>query len=107
MLSAEEAWRLIDAHLAPLATAPLPRRAAAGRVLARPLAATLDVPAADVSAMDGYAVQGDIGPGDRLPVAATIQAGAPPGFALPPGCAARIMTGAPLPAGADRVIPVE
>jgi molybdopterin molybdotransferase len=107
MLPPEEAWCLIDAHLAPLASEPLPRRAAAGRVLARPLAARVDVPAADVSAMDGYAVQGDVAGGETRPVATTIAAGAAPGFVLPAGAAARIMTGAPLPAGADRVIPVE
>jgi molybdopterin molybdotransferase len=107
MLSPEEAWCLIDAHLAPLPSEPLARRAAAGRVLARPLAARVDVPAADVSAMDGYAVRGEVAPGETRPVAGTIAAGAAPGFALPEGAAARIMTGAPLPAGADRVIPVE
>src|SRR5437764_9852922 len=107
MLPPEEAWCLIDAHLAPLASEPLPRRAAAGRVLARPLAARVDVPAADVSAMDGYAVAGDVAPGETRPVAATLAAGAAPGFVLPAGAAARIMTGAPIPAGADRVIPVE
>jgi molybdopterin molybdotransferase len=42
-----------------------------------------------------------------LPVAGTVAAGDPPGTKLPPGAALRIMTGAPLPAGADRVIPVE
>ena len=67
----------------------------------------MDVPAADVSAMDGYAVAGAVRPGDPLPVSGTVAAGDPPGFALLPGTAARIMTGAPVPAGADRVIPVE
>lgn len=107
MLPPEEAWCLIDAHLAPLPSEALPRRAATGRVLARPLAARVDVPAADVSAMDGYAVLGDVATGDSRPVATTIAAGAAPGFTLPAGAAARIMTGAPIPAGADRVIPVE
>jgi molybdopterin molybdotransferase len=98
--------------------APLPgeivgRRAAAGRVLAADLTATVDVPAGDVSAMDGYAIagiSGDAGaahPGGVLPVSGTIAAGDPPGFELAPGTAARIMTGAPVPRGADRVIPVE
>jgi molybdopterin molybdotransferase len=107
MLPPAEAWRLIDAHLAPLPTELLARRAAMGRVLARPLAARVDVPAADVSAMDGYAVRGDVAPGETRPVAGTIAAGAAPGFDLPAGAAARIMTGAPVPAAADRVIPVE
>jgi molybdenum cofactor synthesis domain-containing protein len=107
MLSPEEAWRLIDAHVSPLPTELLGRRGALGRVLARPLAARVDVPAADVSAMDGYAVRGDVAPGETRPVAGTLAAGAPPGFELPAGAALRIMTGAPIPAAADRVIPVE
>ncbi len=107
MLSPDEAWRRIADHLAPLPAEPAERRAAAGRVLARPLAATVDVPAADVSAMDGYALAGPVPPGERRPVAATIAAGDPPGFELRPPAVARIMTGAPVPRGADRVIPVE
>src|SRR5215470_639599 len=103
----EEAWQRIAARLAPLPAERVARRAAAGRVLAEPLPATVDVPAADVSAMDGYAVAGENAPGERRPVAATIAAGDPPGLALAAGHAARIMTGAPLPLGADRVVPVE
>jgi molybdopterin molybdotransferase len=107
MLAAEEAWRAIAAHLAPLPTEELPRREAAHRVLASALPARVDVPAADVSAMDGYAVSGPVVPGERRPVAATIAAGDAPGFTLEPAAAARIMTGAPVPIGADRVIPIE
>ncbi len=103
----EAAWQRLLPHLAPLPAERLPRRASAGRVLARSVAATVDVPAADVSAMDGYAVCGDLAAGAVLPVAGTVVAGDPPGFELPPGSAARIMTGAPVPRGADRVIPVE
>ncbi len=103
----DEAWRRIGERLSPLPEEGVERRAAVGRVLARALAATVDVPAADVSAMDGYAVGGAVMSGEPLPVAGTIAAGDPPDFALPPGTAARIMTGAPVPAGADRVIPVE
>ncbi|HTQ81517.1 MAG TPA: molybdopterin molybdotransferase MoeA, partial [Thermoanaerobaculia bacterium] len=69
--------------------------------------ARVDVPAMDVSAMDGYAVAGDIPPGERRPVAGTIAAGSPPGFSLVPPAVARIMTGAPVPLDADRVIQVE
>jgi molybdopterin molybdotransferase len=93
--------------VSPLAAETVARRAAAGRVLAGELAATVDVPAADVSAMDGYAIAGEIRPGETLPVAGTVAAGDPPGFALTPGTAARIMTGAPVPRGADRVVPIE
>jgi len=106
-ISPEEAWERIAARLAPLAAERAPRREAAGRVLAEALAATVDVPAADVSAMDGYALAGEVTPGERRPVVATVAAGDPPGLALPAGKAARIMTGAPLPLGADRVVPVE
>jgi len=105
MISPDEAWRRIEAQLAPLPEVEVPRRQATGRVLARPLAARVDVPGADVSAMDGYALAGLAG--NIRPVAATIVAGDPPGFALPPGAAVRIMTGAPVPAAADRVVPVE
>jgi molybdopterin molybdotransferase len=106
-LSPEQAWECIAAQLSPLPAERVARRAAAGRVLAAALQATVDVPAADVSAMDGYALAGEARPGDRLPVAATVAAGDPPGLALPAGHAVRIMTGAPLPLGADRVVPVE
>lgn len=107
MLPPEAAWKLVEPYARPLPAVTLARRRAAGRVLARPVAATADVPAADVSAMDGFAVAGAAGPGKALPVAGLVAAGDPPGRELPPGTALRIMTGAPLPEGADRVIPVE
>lgn len=79
-------------------------------VLAADLVAPEDLPPVPVSAMDGYAVRLVGLPADpaaSLPVAADLPAarGAVP--ALAPGTAARIMTGAPLPAGADTVIEVE
>jgi molybdopterin molybdotransferase len=107
MILPEEAWRRIASQLAPLPAAVVPRRAAAGRVLAAPLVASLDVPGEDVSAMDGFALAGPAAPGSTWPVAGTVAAGDPPGFALPAGTAGRIMTGAPVPAAADRVVPVE
>lgn len=107
LLHPEEAWRAIEERLTPLPEETAGRLAGAGRALARDLPATVDVPAADVSAMDGYAVAGDVGPDERRPVAGTVAAGDPPGFALVPPAVARIMTGAPVPAAADRVIPVE
>lgn len=76
------------------------------RVLAMPLLSSIDVPPADNSSMDGYAVNskdvaaaGEI----RLSVSQRIAAGEV-GAALVPGTAARIFTGAPIPAGADTVI---
>lgn len=106
-LHPDEAWQRIAAHLAPLPAEPVARRAAAGRVLARSLAATVDVPGTDVSAMDGYALAGAVPPGEPRLVAATVVAGDPPGLELAPGGVARIMTGAPVPRGADRIVPVE
>jgi molybdopterin molybdotransferase len=79
-----------------------------GCVLAESVASDLDMPPFDKALMDGYAVRAtDIGDGRAtLPVAAEVMAGqtAPP---LPPGTAIRIMTGAPIPAGADAVVRVE
>ena len=75
-------------------------------MLAEATVATVDVPGADVSAMDGYAVAGDVAR-QRLPVTATVAAGDPPGEICASGAAVRIMTGAPVPGGADRVVPVE
>ena len=107
MISPDEAWQCIAAHAAPLPAEVVARREARGRVLAAALPARVDVPAADVSAMDGFAVAGEVVPGEWRQVAATVAAGAAPGAVLPSGQAIRIMTGAPLPAGADRVVPVE
>ena len=107
MIRPEEAWQRIADTLEPLSTESVPRLAATGRVLAESLIATVDVPALDVSAMDGFAINGKIQAGQRLPVTGTIAAGDPPGAVLEEGTALRIMTGAPVPAAADRVLPVE
>ncbi|MFL6194213.1 MAG: gephyrin-like molybdotransferase Glp [Thermoanaerobaculia bacterium] len=107
ILHPDEAWRRIAERLAVLPAEAVRRRAAAGRVLAQGLAATVDVPGADVSAMDGYAAAGEVQPGEERPVVGVVAAGDPPGFELAPPAVVRIMTGAPVPAGADRVIPVE
>jgi molybdopterin molybdotransferase len=107
MIHPDEAWRRIAERLKPLPETPVARRSAAGRILARPLATTVDVPGLDVSAMDGYALPGPVPPGEPRPVAGTIVAGDAPGFVLEAPAVVRIMTGAPVPAGADRVVPVE
>jgi len=107
MISPEQAWQRIEEHLQPLEGELVERRRAVDRVLTEPLSATVDVPAHDVSAMDGFAVAKVTPPGERLRVQGTVAAGNPPGATLEPGAAWRIMTGAPVPRGADRVIPVE
>ena len=76
-----------------------------GRILAQDLVASLNVPAHDNSSMDGYAVRcADwVNPDTPLQVNQRIAAGSS-GEALGPGCAARIFTGAPVPAGADAIV---
>jgi molybdopterin molybdotransferase len=107
LIPPQDAWTRLEPHLSPLPAELLGRRATLGRVLAERLHATVDVPPADVSAMDGYALAGAVRAGERRPVTATVAAGDAPGLTLEPGSAARIMTGAPIPSGADRVLPVE
>ena len=104
MISVEEALARCLALVAPLGAESVPLREAAGRMMATPAVATRDQPPFDASAMDGYALQGDPAPGDRFQVVGEAQAGkAFPGV-LAPGQAARIFTGAPVPAGANRVV---
>lgn len=77
---------------------------ALGRVLAADVVAQVTVPPHDNSAMDGYAFRSeDARMGAALPIARRIAAGDPPGDAIEPGTAIRILTGAPMPPGADTV----
>ena len=104
-LDFEEARRRVLA-LATEALPPerVPVAGCVGRVLAGDVAALLDLPRFDQSAMDGYAVRAaDVTPGAWLPVTGRTAAGEA-GGRLAPGGAHRILTGAPLPAGADAVI---
>lgn len=80
-----------------------------GRALAEDLAARYPVPPFDNSAMDGFAVRAEDAQDvpARLAVVADIPAGVAAEVTIGPGESARIMTGAPLPAGADTVVPVE
>jgi molybdopterin molybdotransferase len=106
LLSVDEALEVLLAGARAVAQIEeVPTLEAAGRVLARAQVSTMDVPPMDNSAMDGYAVRStDVqSPDTRLKVAQRIQAGAV-GAALAPGTAARIFTGAPIPAGADAIV---
>lgn len=87
----------------------LPVAEAAGRVLAAPVASTVDIPGFDNSAMDGYAIRyADAGSVPvRLPVVGEVAAGSAADPPAGPGECLRIMTGAPLPGFADTVVALE
>src|SRR5262245_49507854 len=86
----------------------VPVTAAAGRVLAADVVSDCDLPPFDRVMMDGYALRAaDSGPGARLRVVEEVAAGARGERPVAPGEAHAIMTGAPLPPGADAVVPVE
>ena len=96
------------ASAAPEETLPIAR--GLGRVLARDITAPFDVPPADNSAVDGYAIRAaDLVPGGRarFRVVADLPAGVLYAGAIGPYEALRIMTGAPMPRGADTVYPQE
>ena len=103
MLTVAEARGRILGRVHPLGAEEVPLDRTPGRFLAAPVAAGLALPPFDNSAMDGFAVRAGDLPGE-LPVAGAIAAGAAPGGSLAAGTAVRIMTGAPMPAGADAVV---
>lgn len=108
MPSFEEARKIILDAVSPLGAELVPLPDAVGRVLAEDVVAPRDLPAWDNSAMDGYAVRAEgAGPAKGLALSAYIPAGSGGADSLRPGTAARILTGAPLPTGADAVIPFE
>ncbi|MBI3159103.1 MAG: molybdopterin molybdotransferase MoeA [Chloroflexi bacterium] len=114
MLPVQEARRRLLAGLTPLTERErVPLAAALGRVLAAPVTAEVDSPAFANSSMDGFAVRAeDIAAASpdaptALSVVGDAPAGQMPQAAVGPGTTVRIMTGAPLPQGADTVVPVE
>ncbi len=108
-LTVDEALARILARVSPLQEVEAPLLTSIGSVLARDAIADRDVPAFRNSAMDGYAVRGSDVQGEhaRLRVIGSIAAGAMPEGTVGPGEAMRIMTGAPVPDGADTVVRVE
>ena len=109
LLSVRAAQERILQKIHPVGQTSVPLDQAARRVLSENIRAATDLPPFDNSAMDGFAVRSQDTSASRvtLRVVADIAAGAAPTSSLAAGKAARIMTGAPLPAGADAVIPVE
>lgn len=109
MLTVEQAQAQVMSEVAVGPAEPVALDDSLGRVLREDITATRDMPPADNSAMDGYAVRaGDLADVPvRLRVTDDIQAGHPPKRALEAGTAMRIMTGAYVPEGADTVVQVE
>ncbi|MEE8192972.1 MAG: gephyrin-like molybdotransferase Glp [Gemmatimonadales bacterium] len=107
MIPIDEARSLLAGAVKPLAPVSVDLRSALGCRLSSAVRSDVNVPPADVSAMDGYAVRhADLAAGRPLPVFAEVAAG-DTGSELAPGAVARIFTGAPLPLGADTVVPQE
>jgi molybdopterin molybdotransferase len=107
MLSVEEARERILSGVRLMEPDTVPLLAAAGRVPAEwSVTAAVDVPPFANSSMDGFALRSADAPGE-LPIAGEVAAGAASPAPVEPGTAMRIMTGAPMPPGADTVVPVE
>ena len=113
MLSVEEAFERVMAYFHPLDAEEKPLLQALGQVLAEDVESPMQIPPMDNSAMDGYAVRHEAiaGAGDgsprRLRVTGQVAAGQVPQGRVDGDGAIRIMTGAPVPEGADTIVPFE
>jgi molybdopterin molybdotransferase len=111
--SVEEHLTQILELVEPLPPYEQPLLEAIGLPLCQDITSSIDLPSFDNSAMDGYACRRDdlLDAGEntpvRLPVVGESAAGQSKAYALSPGQVVKIMTGAPLPAGADVVVPIE
>jgi molybdopterin molybdotransferase len=109
LISVDEAQRIVLERAKRLDPERVPIERAAGRVLAEPVAALVDLPPFASSAMDGYALRAadTADAPTRLPIIARIAAGSPADSPLAPGEAMAISTGGAVPEGADAVVPLE
>ena len=113
MLILEDAQDRVLSVFEPVSAESVPLMEARGRALAEDVCADVAIPPHDNSSMDGYAVQADdtLGAGPDSPVQLRVIGDLPAGYVpehdVAPGTAVRIMTGAPLPPGADAVVKVE
>lgn len=108
--SLDEARRLLLAGAGCLPAEAVPLAEAAGRIAQEAVAARITLPGTDCAAVDGYAVRVADLPGSdagSLRLAGTVSAGEIHPPPLPPGHCLAVMTGAPLPAGSEAVIPLE
>lgn len=105
MISESEALQRVLAAMTPLRPEPKPLFDALGHFAAEDVAATVPIPAFDLSSMDGYALHAaDSSGGAPLRITGEQPAGLDRRLQVSPGCTVRIFTGAPMPAGADAVI---
>jgi molybdopterin molybdotransferase len=108
MLTVEEALDAILARIPVLGSERVDVLGSLGRVLAEPVTSRREIPPWPNSSMDGYAVRAeDTGRGAALAIVGRVEAGSVPARAVGRGEAMRIFTGAPLPEGADTVVPQE
>ena len=109
----DAAWAWLSSVVKPLPPEQVPLAQGAGRILTCPLIAGLNVPTFDRAAMDGYALRAEEtnGASTHTPTEFRVLGDSYPSRpcceTVHPGTCVRIMTGAPVPAGADAVIPVE
>jgi molybdenum cofactor synthesis domain-containing protein len=106
LLHPDEARAIVLANVRPLEPERVPIEAAGDRILAEPLIADVSLPPFPAATMDGYAVIHDDRTTERRVLGSGF-AGDDPDIVVVPGTAAKIMTGAPVPSGADAVVPVE
>jgi len=115
LLTLDEAKQVIKQHFKPkpLGVGEIPLLEAYNRVLAEDVTATLDIPPFNRSTVDGYAVKAEDTFGAeenkpiKLKICGTVTAGEPPKTSVAHGKAADIVTGAPIPEGADAAVMVE
>jgi len=115
LLTLDEAKHIIDQHFKPkpFGVEEIPLLESSNRVLAQGVIAPLDIPPFNRSTVDGYAVKAEDTFGAeenkpvRLKICGAVNAGEPPKVAVKKGRAAEIVTGAPIPEGADAVVMIE
>ena len=108
MVAFEHARQLILEHITPLGSEPVKLLDALGRVLAEDVLAPWDMPLCNNTAMDGYAVRtADCQQAAELRITGYVPAGEVPSAPVEPGCAVKVMTGAPVPGGCDAIVPLE
>lgn len=105
MIGYDEALAIVCREARPVGSETVPTGKAHRRILAEPVAAAVDAPAADISAMDGFAIrEEDAAVGRSLAVVGQSFPGAPFDGEVPHGSCVRIFTGAAIPRGLDRVV---